>query len=112
MRLEGLRRHGASVALLTVWTLCLALVRPSSARAESGSRVWRRANVAWMSPAPRLRAYRREVPRPRRSAALPKNEQVPRPAETACGGEPCTPPEQCIRYAGVAGPSDQGEPVP
>jgi hypothetical protein len=33
------------------------------------------------------------------------NEQVPVPAEAACGGKACTPPEQCIRYAGVAGPS-------
>jgi hypothetical protein len=33
------------------------------------------------------------------------NEEVPVPAEAACGGKSCTPPEQCIRYSGIGGPS-------
>jgi hypothetical protein len=26
------------------------------------------------------------------------------PGTTECNGEPCTPPNQCVRYSGIAGP--------
>jgi len=39
------------------------------------------------------------------AALEPAEEEVPAPAEASCGGKPCVPPEQCIRYVGFAGPS-------
>jgi len=32
-------------------------------------------------------------------------EAAPTPTEAGCGGNTCVPPEQCIRYYGIAGPS-------
>lgn len=37
--------------------------------------------------------------------STPAPEQPDKPADDACGGKTCTPPEQCIRYYGIAGPS-------
>jgi hypothetical protein len=38
-------------------------------------------------------------------ASEPAKEEAPAPAEAACGDKTCVPPEQCIRYYGIAGPS-------
>lgn len=35
----------------------------------------------------------------------PSPAPPPAPPEPECGGKTCTPPEQCIRYYGIAGPS-------
>jgi len=42
-------------------------------------------------------------------SSAPAQPAAPTPAApavaAACNGEPCEPPNQCVRYAGIAGPS-------
>jgi hypothetical protein len=35
----------------------------------------------------------------------PAQEEAPAPIDASCGDKTCVPPEQCIRYYGIAGPS-------
>jgi hypothetical protein len=37
----------------------------------------------------------------------PAEEEAPAPTDASCGDKTCVPPEQCIRYYGIAGPSIQ-----
>jgi hypothetical protein len=39
------------------------------------------------------------------AASEPEPREPEAPAEADCAGKTCAPPEQCIRYFGVAGPS-------
>lgn len=54
-------------------------------------------------PAPQPSSSPASAPPP--SEVEPIADLPPAPAENACGGKTCVPPEECIRYYGIAGPS-------